>query len=61
MVVWAASEVGAALGNCHPGSRKASPMPEKTGRRNITLSPKDGTPVVVSAIRPARERQPAAV
>ncbi len=37
--------------------RKASPMPEKTGRRNITLSPKDGTPVVVTAIRPARERE----
>jgi cytochrome P450 len=28
--------------------RKASPMPERTGRRNITLSPKDGTPVVVT-------------
>ena len=40
---------------------KASPVPEKTGRRNITLSPKDGTPVVVSAIRPARERQPVTV
>jgi cytochrome P450 len=35
--------------------RKASPMPEKTGRRNITLSPKDGTPVIVTARRPARE------
>jgi cytochrome P450 len=35
--------------------RKASPLPEKTGRRNITLSPKDGTPVVVTARRPARE------
>ncbi len=34
---------------------KASPRPEKTGRRNITLSPKDGTPVVVTARRPARE------
>jgi cytochrome P450 len=41
--------------------RKASPMPEKTGRRNITLSPKDGTPVVVEARRPAREREPVAV
>jgi cytochrome P450 family 135 len=41
--------------------RKASPMPEKTGRRNITLSPKDGTPVVVSARRPARERDLTAV
>ncbi len=29
--------------------RKASPMAEKTGRRNITLSPKDGTPVVIEA------------
>jgi cytochrome P450 len=35
---------------------KASPAPEKTGRRNITLSPRDGTPVVVTARRPARER-----
>ena len=35
--------------------RKASPVPERTGRRNITLSPRDGTPVVVSARRPARE------
>ena len=34
---------------------KASPLPEKTGRRNITLSPKDGTPVIVAARRPARE------
>jgi cytochrome P450 len=40
--------------------RKASPLPEKTGRRNITLSPKDGTPVVVTARRPAREPQLAA-
>jgi cytochrome P450 family 135 len=37
--------------------RKASPLPEKTGRRNITLSPKHGTPVVVTAIRPASERE----
>ena len=37
--------------------RKASPMPEKTGRRNITLSPKAGTPVVVTARRPAAERE----
>ncbi|MGE0066669.1 MAG: cytochrome P450 [Solirubrobacterales bacterium] len=35
--------------------RKASPDAEKTGRRNITLSPKDGTPVVIEARRPARE------
>jgi cytochrome P450 len=34
--------------------RKANPMPERTGRRNITLSPKDGTPVVVSSREPAR-------
>jgi cytochrome P450 len=34
---------------------KASPKPEQTGRRNITLSPKHGTPVVVTARRPARE------
>jgi cytochrome P450 len=35
---------------------KASPAPEKIGRRNITLSPRDGTPVVVTARHPARER-----
>jgi cytochrome P450 len=40
---------------------KASPLPEKTGRRNITLSPKGGTPVVVTARRPAREPLAAAV
>jgi cytochrome P450 len=34
---------------------KADPAPEKTGRRNITLSPKAGTPVVITARRPARE------
>ena len=34
---------------------KANPAPEQTGRRNITLSPKDGTPVVVTARQPARE------
>jgi cytochrome P450 len=33
---------------------KASPAPERVGRRNITLSPKDGTPVVVTARHPAR-------
>ena len=37
--------------------RKADPAPEKTGRRNITLSPKDGTPVVVTARQPAGERR----
>jgi cytochrome P450 len=35
--------------------RKADPRPERTGRRNITLSPKDGTPVVVTSRKPARE------
>jgi cytochrome P450 len=40
--------------------RKASPAPEKIGRRSITLSPRDGTPVVVTARQPARERQPVA-
>jgi cytochrome P450 family 135 len=41
------------LGRCE--LHKASPAPEKIGRRNITLSPKDGTPVVVTARHPARE------
>ncbi len=41
------------LGRCD--LRKANPMAEKTGRRNITLSPRDGTPVVVTARRPAQE------
>jgi hypothetical protein len=36
---------------------KASPAPEKIGRRNtIVLSPRAGTPVVLSARRPARGR-----
>jgi cytochrome P450 len=35
--------------------RKADPAPEQTGRRNITLSPKAGTPVVLTERRPARE------
>jgi Cytochrome P450 len=39
---------------------KASPAPERVGRRNITLSPSDGTPVVVTARRQARERDPVA-
>jgi cytochrome P450 len=39
--------------------RKANPRPERTGRRNITLSPKEGTPVVVTDRQPAR--QPVAV
>ena len=39
---------------------KASPAPERIGRRNITLSPRGGTPVIVTARRPARERDLAA-
>jgi cytochrome P450 family 135 len=38
---------------------KASRAPEKVGRRNITLSPRDGTPVIVTARHPARELAPA--
>ena len=38
---------------------KADSRPEKIGRRNITLSPKHGTPVVVTARHPARELIPA--
>jgi cytochrome P450 len=34
---------------------KANPAPEKIGRRNITLSPRDGTPVVLTARHPARQ------
>jgi hypothetical protein len=40
---------------------KADPMPEKTCRRNITLSPKNGTPVVITARRPAGEPELVAV
>ena len=39
---------------------KADPAPERVGRRNITLSPRDGTPVVVTARHPARNREPVA-
>jgi len=46
------------LGRCE--LRKASPAPEQTGRRNITLSPKDGTPVVLEARAPAPEPELAA-
>jgi cytochrome P450 len=35
--------------------RKADPRPERIGRRNITLSPKLGTPVVVTDRHPNRE------
>jgi cytochrome P450 family 135 len=41
------------LGRCE--LRKASPRAERVGRRNITLSPRDGTPVVLTARRAARE------
>jgi cytochrome P450 family 135 len=34
---------------------KADPSPEKTGRRNITFSPRAGTPVVIDSRSPARE------
>jgi cytochrome P450 family 135 len=37
---------------------KADPRPERIGRRNITLSPKAGTPVVVVDRLPARELAP---
>ena len=37
--------------------RKAEPEPERVARRNITLSPQDGTPVVLTARHPARERE----
>ena len=43
------------LGRCE--LRKADPRPEQIGRRNITLSPKAGTPVVLTARHPARERE----
>jgi cytochrome P450 len=35
---------------------KADPRPERIGRRNITFSPREGTPVVLTERRPARER-----
>ena len=34
---------------------KADPAPERVRRRNVTLSPRDGTPVVLTARHPARE------
>jgi cytochrome P450 family 135 len=40
------------------GARRA---PERIARRNITFSPRRGTPVVVTARRPAREREFAAL
>jgi cytochrome P450 family 135 len=39
--------------------RKADPAPERVARRNITFSPRDGTPVIVTAREPAREPVPA--
>ncbi len=47
------------LGRCE--LHKANPAPERVGRRNITLSPRDGTPVVLTARHPAGEREPVAV
>jgi cytochrome P450 family 135 len=35
--------------------RKVDPRPERTGRRNITFSPRAGTPVVVESRREARD------
>jgi cytochrome P450 len=40
--------------------RKASAAPERVGRRNITFSPKDGTPVVLESRAPAPEPELAA-
>ena len=36
---------------------KASPAPERPTRRNVTLSPRDGTRVIVTSRSPARERE----
>jgi cytochrome P450 len=44
----------AILGRCE--IRKADPMPERVARRNVTLSPRDGTKVIVTSRHPARER-----
>ena len=38
---------------------KADPAPERVGRRNITFSPRNGTPVVVTARHPTRKLIPA--
>ena len=43
------------LGRCE--LHKADPAPEGVGRRNITFSPRAGTPVVVTARHPAREHE----
>jgi cytochrome P450 family 135 len=39
--------------------RKADPAPERVARRNVTLSPRDGTRVVVTSREPAGETVPA--
>jgi cytochrome P450 len=39
---------------------KASPAPERPTRRNVTLSPRDGTRVIVTSRHPARKREPVA-
>jgi cytochrome P450 len=44
------------LGRCE--LHKADPMAERVSRRNITFSPRKGTPVAVTARHPAREREP---
>lgn len=38
--------------------RKADPRPERTGRRNITFSPREGTRVLLTAREPARDPAP---
>ena len=40
--------------------RKSDPAPERVARRNVTLSPRDGTRVVLGARHPAREPELAA-
>ncbi len=40
------------LGSC--ALRAASPRPERVSRRNVTLSPREGTPVILTARHPAR-------
>ena len=41
--------------------RKCDPAPERVVRRNVTLSPRDGTRVVLAARHPARDQEPLAV
>ena len=48
----------AVLGRCE--LRAASPRPERVGRRNITLSPQRGTPVVLTARHPPASPSPPA-